>query len=130
MSRRHNGFTLLEVTVTVAILSLGLVGLSQAFFTSIEAFSYAQDYLNIRPWMDELVWKVQDDLQRYGDLINKEASDSLIVGNKRFSWHMQIEPIETAEKYALYRLTLNVFWRMGRRRKNISREIYLRYAQK
>ena len=47
------GFTLVEVLVTTAVLSLGIVLIYRAFFTLLDSFGYYSNYLRVIAFADE-----------------------------------------------------------------------------
>ena len=54
------GFTLVEVMVATAVLSLGIVLLYEAFFKITDAFGYYNHYLSVSPFAREKIWAAQD----------------------------------------------------------------------
>ena len=65
---KKKGFTLIEVMVTTAVLSLSMVLIYQAFFISLDSFNYCADYLDVVSWADEKLWQAQDSVTHNGTL--------------------------------------------------------------
>jgi len=119
------GFTLVEIMVTVAVLSFGIVMLYQAFFTCLNAFGYSLRRLDAQRWMDEKIWEMEDELIRSGTLMTGEHAGSFIDKNKNFGWKMSINLIGEAQDVYLYRLTLNVCWKEAQRDVSLPQVAYV-----
>jgi len=52
-NRKKRGFTLVEVVMTGAILSFGIVSIYEAFFISLDTYGYYTSYLNTQDWISE-----------------------------------------------------------------------------
>jgi len=125
---RNKGFTLLEIMVATAVLSLGLVMIYQAFFISLNAFKYYSNYLKVSSWLDEKLWEAEDDLFRLGPLAQINPSGSLKVDNNNFYWNLSYGLID--EPQNLYKVDLALFWQEGKRRVNLTRNAYVLYKKK
>lgn len=116
-------FTLVEVMVATAILSLGIVLIYQAFFISIDSFNYCFNYLNVASWADEKIWQVQNNLShsKVEDII--ETGGRFRKRNKDFNWDLSYYLIDVD----LYRIDLDIFWQQGRRKAMLYRNAYAVY---
>jgi prepilin-type N-terminal cleavage/methylation domain-containing protein len=124
----RRGFTLIEVMVTVVILSLGAVLLYSAFFTSLDSFNYCVNYVKVIPWMDEKVWQAQDFLSHFNQSEQLDREGEFKNGNKNFNWRLFYNQVD--ELQGLYKIALTVFWRQGQRTITVSRTAYALYQQK
>jgi prepilin-type N-terminal cleavage/methylation domain-containing protein len=120
-SRQRTGFTLVEIMITTAILSLGLVMIYQAFFISLDTFDYYLNYLNAKLWLDEKIWQIQDDCRREEVFIPTRSEGEFRIRNKNFNWDMYCNAIEPEE---LYKVSLRLSWQQGPRRINMLTETY------
>jgi prepilin-type N-terminal cleavage/methylation domain-containing protein len=120
----NKGFTLLEVMVTTAVLSLGIVLVYQSFFISLDAFDYCLNYARVAPWADEKLWETQDDFRRYGASANPAASGEFISSNKIFTWNMSCASIDPPR---LYKINLILSWKEGKRTAKLFRDTYALY---
>lgn len=117
----HKGFTLIEVMITVTILSFGMTAIVESFLISLDTFNYYSIYLKIKGWTDQKIWEVQDTLCATGALdVDKPLSGSFVVENKKISWRMGINLIEPD----LYKLDLALNWKAGARTAKVSRAAY------
>ena len=84
MSRTGNkGFTLFEVIVTTAVLSLGALFIYEAFFDSLDLFNYCSNHLRAISWADEKIWQTQDSLGRLGPEAHIQTAGEFVEGNKK-----------------------------------------------
>jgi prepilin-type N-terminal cleavage/methylation domain-containing protein len=123
------GFTLLELIVTVAILSLGIVFIYEGFFVSLGVSSYTKNYLDVQLWIEQKLWDIQDKLLRYKTLLTQQSSGSFILRNKNFLWELSYALIEGTEKINLYEIDLRVRWKEGLRNVEIVRATYAKYVK-
>jgi len=124
---KSSGFTLIEVMVTTAVLSLSLVLIYQAFFISLDSFSYCADYLDVVSWADEKLWQAQNSLTHNGTLDPTAAHGEFINKNKKFEWVLSNELLD--ETGRLYQLNLDLLWRQGKRNIKFSRTAYAIYEK-
>jgi len=126
----NTAFTLVEVMVTTAVLSLGAVLIYEAFFTSLNAFDYCSDYLNIAPWVDEKIWQVEDYLRCFGSSDKIATTGTLTSKSKRFDWVLSCNLIDGNSVQDLYKINLVLFWQQGERKKELARTTYALYEKK
>ena len=119
------GLSLVEMMVAIAVLSFGIVMLYEAFFTCLGAFSYSQSRLDVRHWMDEKIWDVQNELICSGALTMDEHAGSFMERNKKFAWQMTINLIDEAKDTYLYKLYLDVRWKEAQKNISLSQVAYV-----
>ncbi len=124
---KKKGFTLIEVLVTTAVLSLGIVLIYRAFFTLLDSFGYYSNYLRVAAFADEKLWQAQDALSCFGPDAGAGSSGRLNIQNKDFNWRLSVSPIGAE---SLYRLDLAVSWRQGPRTRELYRNTYALYIKK
>jgi prepilin-type N-terminal cleavage/methylation domain-containing protein len=120
--KAQSAFTLVEIMVATAVLSLGLVMIYQAFFISLDTFDYYLNHLNAQLWLDEMIWQMQDDFRQSGFFSPRQTSGGFTVGNRNFAWNMNYGLIEPEE---LYQLSLSTSWQQGSRRIRLLRTAYI-----
>lgn len=123
----NKGFTLIEVMVATAVLSLGVVFISETLFRSLDAFHYCYNYLNLAAQMDEKIWQAQEGLTRLGQ-IPPEGESALSLGKQKFPFQLSYALLNAEE--SLYRIDLLVSWQEGARRIRLSRAAYAIYQPK
>ena len=120
---RLTGFTLFEVMVAVAILSLGVVLIYRTFLTSLATFKYYSTNLQAQCWMGEKIWEVEDSLLYRKGLGAGKRSGNLFLGNRKIAWRISVDSISPTEEF--YQLDLTLFWQENNRRITISRTTYI-----
>jgi hypothetical protein len=125
----NRSFTFIEIMVTTAILSLGIVLVYKSFFNLLDAFSYCSDYLSIQPITDEIVWQAEDDFKRYGKFINAKTWGFFLSRNRRFTWDLGADLIDGSRNFNLYRINLRFSWKEGPEEVNITRFTYALQAR-
>ncbi len=115
------GFTLFEIMVSVAILSIGLVVIFEALLVCLNIFSYSLNYLNAQCWMNEKMWRMEDYLVRNEGEEAGTTSGKFRSGSKNIAWTMSITPII---EESLYELSLVCSWKEGSRNVTVSRIAY------
>ena len=124
---KKRGFTLIEVLVTTAVLSLGIVLIYRGFFTLLDSYGYYSNYLRVAAFADEKLWQAQDALSCFGPGAGAGSSGRLNIRNKNFNWRLSVSPIEAE---SLYRIDLAVDWQEGPRIRGLTRNAYALYIKK
>lgn len=123
--KKRSGFTLIELLVAVAVLSLGLVLMYEAFFSYMDAFNYSYRRLEAQRWIDEKIWSVEDELVRSGILLPDELAGSFSKDKKVFNWVMSIQTLGEIEDSLLYLVKLSVSWSEITRNVRVSQVAYV-----
>jgi prepilin-type N-terminal cleavage/methylation domain-containing protein len=76
--RRPKAFTLIEVMITAAVLSFGIILVFRALFVSVDALDAAVDGMRVNHYMGEIFWRMQDDMAVGGS--PSQAGKRLTVG--------------------------------------------------
>jgi len=122
LQRRGPGFTLVEVMVSVAILSLGIILIYESFFTSLAAYQQYSHYLEVLPWMNEKIWQAEEAIIRFGEINFIENKGEFIQGGKIFTWSLFQDLVD--EKEGLYRIDFLISWPEAKREIKLFRYIY------
>jgi prepilin-type N-terminal cleavage/methylation domain-containing protein len=122
------GFTLLEVMITTAVLALGATLIYQSFFIAVDSFNYYSTLLKVTPWMDEKIWQAQNEIRHRGTGAGLSAGGQLEVNNKNIAWSLSYNSVDQAE--SLYQANLVLFWPQGLRQVKLFRSAYAIYSKK
>ena len=95
-ARKSKGFLLLEVMVSVSILSLGVLLILNSFIRPMRAMEFSKDYFRAGLLLDQKVF----------ELYNSDTHEGCSKGvfsdfNEKFSWEMDVDKKE---------VNLKVFW--------------------
>ena len=123
MGRLKRGFTLVEIVVTVAILSFGIVTIYEALFVSMDAYGYYTHYLSTQDWMNEKLWESQSTLIESSILEEEQTSGHFIREHKKYNWTQIVSAVDPSQ--GLYKVTLKLSWSEGNKQSRIEREAYL-----
>lgn len=115
------GFTLIEVMVAAAILSVGIVLVQQGFLRSATLLAKLSRTLEARQWADEKVWEVKENLFYSQDPSPGEGSGSFESNGRKYSWTAQAEPLSLADLYAV---RVVVQWPDGNGSSSVEREVH------
>lgn len=129
-NNKKAGFTLIEVTITTAVLSLTALLIYEAFFISLDTFNYCYNYLNVFSLADEKIWQAQDDLSRFGALTNITKKGKFVDRNKKFVWSLSDSSMADTRKQRLYKINFVLSWQEGKRPVKISRTAFAMYEKK
>ncbi|MFH1867402.1 MAG: prepilin-type N-terminal cleavage/methylation domain-containing protein [Candidatus Omnitrophota bacterium] len=124
----RTGFTMIEVMVATVVLSLGTVLIYEIFFKSLDISRYCSNYLNVVSWADERIWQAQDDVSRFGDLVNISSADDFISNEKEFHWNLSYNLLDM--EAGLFRIDGSLSWQEGERKRKISRTAYALYTER
>jgi prepilin-type N-terminal cleavage/methylation domain-containing protein len=121
---RSKGFTLIEIMISVAILSFGLILILQGFTHSLNILRISQNNLQATLLAEEEMSQLQIDAKnsKYGLLTDLNGESQ--VDNIEFSWQTSITPDEEYED--LNKLLTTVSWKEGRRKGAVPVVTYLR----
>ncbi|MFH0731468.1 MAG: prepilin-type N-terminal cleavage/methylation domain-containing protein [Candidatus Omnitrophota bacterium] len=122
------GFTLLEVIVTTAILSMGAVLIHEAYFLFFDLYNYSIHYLSVLPWMDEKAWQAEDYLNQAGTLEGVGETGGFEKKGKYFQWELSSSAIDANQ--GLYKINLSVFWQEAQRGISVTRTTYIAYENR
>ncbi|MFA6216155.1 MAG: prepilin-type N-terminal cleavage/methylation domain-containing protein [Candidatus Omnitrophota bacterium] len=100
--KKKRGFTLIEILVTTTILSLGIVFIYEAFFASLRAYNYYENYVNVAPWMDEKLWEAQDAFIQTGMFGTTAQEGELTAGGRTYTWNSSGQLVDgSSDLYAI-----------------------------
>jgi len=122
----RGAFTLIEVMVTTAVLSLGIVLIYQSYFTVLRASDYCSTYFSSVGFVDEKLWAACDSVRRQGTISDTELSGELQSGGKKFTWAMWMESGQAPDLYAI---NVQLSWKDGARNQEIRRTAYALYEK-
>ena len=113
---------MIEVMVTTAVLSLGIVLIYESFFICLDAFERSKRFLVVLPWAQEKMVALQDDVGRGGCAAFLESPGEGTLQNKDFRWNAACRTID--EEGGLYQIDLTVTWPQGKGTGRLVRSAY------
>lgn len=122
MLANQKGLSLLEVLVSVAILSVGIVAVYQPMLKNVSVLHDAEHRVIANRVSQNEIWKAQEWAQRFKKIPDK-ASQIITEHNKVFtqSFIFMLAPGEDQ----LYIVKAITSWKSGSRVKQIQRQVYV-----
>lgn len=115
----RNAFMLLEVILSVFIVTIGVVFVIGSFITSIKTFKASKSYLDALYLVEEKMWKFQEN----GEI--EEGSDSgEFEDYKDAEWNVEAKELED-EELPLNEVTLEIALKEDDRRRRFKVATYL-----
>ena len=106
------GFTLIEILITVSLLALATVFITQANLLSGAVYGRYANRLEIQNWAAQKMWDIKESILAE-DFPNVSPTQGAVEGKTRsYQWKAAIE--QQQEKLTeLYLIRLEVLWREG-----------------
>jgi len=123
-SRKKQGFTLIEVMLSVAILSLGFTLILQGFSQALNTLRISQNNLKVSLLVDTLMAEMQIKAREGQDTLLEDLNQKILLDNIEFSWAAKVTVDEEDENLNKTAATLS--WQEGRRKGATSVATYLR----
>ena len=120
---RRSGITLVEVLLSVVILSGALIIIYQPLLTTLRAAQHVDVTLEAERLLDDHIWRMEDRIRMGGVLTDLPRNGLLIGQHQPFDYRFQAYPLDEAER--LHRLDFDVTWSEGGLKKRLMRSIYL-----
>jgi type II secretory pathway pseudopilin PulG len=121
---KNRGFLLLEVILTVTILSVGLVSALRSFATSLHTLKISQNLLIANLLLEEKIWQKEEENSQVEGIVPEDEEDELAPPFDAFSY--KINFTEQKDFDSLYKSTFEVFWKQRKRQYSTSCITYMR----
>lgn len=123
LKAKNTGFTLIEIMVTVAILSLGIIILHQSFFTLLSSTDFLTNRLSAGLEANNKIWEIQEGLKFSGGLKDIPGAGRIVHNGRNFYWKFLYNTL--SESSGLYKIELFLSWMEGAREKNFIKDVYI-----
>ena len=110
-------FMLIEILVSILIVTIGIVSVMRAFSTTITAIKVSRGYLKASAYMEEKLWEFQ---ARGAIGTNVELEGDF--DDERFRWHLVTK--DTGRE-GINAVDLAVFWKDRKEERSIAINTYL-----
>jgi type II secretory pathway pseudopilin PulG len=104
--KKRNAISLIEVLVTVAILSGGIVFIFRAFMTTLSAAKISQNIMLGCLLTEDRVWQIEQKRKK-GVAQNNYSEEKTILQNREFNFKYEISDTDSSK---LKKLTSVVSW--------------------
>jgi len=123
----EKGFTLIEVMLAVAILSLGTVFISQSNMMSLEVYSRYTRRLAVQAWAGEKVWETKQAILESPLPETGVTTGTFSEQNQNYHWQLEVGAAYLDE---IYSIRLDVSWRQARGDAKLSRFAFVQKQKK
>ncbi len=120
-----NGFTLVEILVTLTVLSLALPALMYSFRNAAHGQALSENRTTAVYLLKFRMAEIE--LAGYPDIGEEEGE---FGENSRFRWHSEVQDVVSDEIEKLRRVTVTVTWQEQGRERSISMSTYVADRQK
>jgi len=120
---RAGGFTLIEVLLSVLILSVGLIGVFRPLLASMSALEFIGNRSEASRLMIHLIWKHQEESRVLGEIVERLGQGELVGAESVYHYSLKAEPLSSRGR--LYQVDYKISWHEGGRNKSLSRGAYL-----
>jgi len=127
LERKHSsrnrfltGFTLIEIMLVVAILSLATVFISPSNMMALEAYSKYSRSLVAQTWAGEKMWEAKEMIFESSMPEVGESAGTFSRENKIYRWQLTVDTADV-DLDNLYSIQLTISWKVGPRTDQLSR---------
>lgn len=121
-NRTSAGFTLIELMITVAVLSMGTVMIQQGFLRSSSVLDRLSSSLKIQSWMDERIWEAKERLFYSESASLDNQGGDFTDSGRLFHWLLEVQPVSDGKD--LYQIHLSVNWTDGNGAAQMARTVF------
>ena len=92
--RDRRGFTLIEVILSIVILSVGIISVQRVFIGSLTALGVIENWNQAERLLDEKIWNLGREVREQGNKFQKRKDSGLLLGSDRtYEYDMNIREI-------------------------------------
>ena len=120
------GFTFVEVMVTLAIFSVGIVGVFQSYLISLDRINHLTNRLYVHVYLDEHLKTIERNLKVYQTLpFELDRTGKIDLGGKilNYSHNLSIAQVENFND--VFELKLTYTWNERGLARSLSRSTYI-----
>ena len=79
----RKGFTLIEVILSIMILTLGIVSVQRVFMRSLSALSVIENRGQAEQLLEKKIWEIGEEVRTLGPKFRKRTESGLLLGSDR-----------------------------------------------
>lgn len=120
----QRGLSLIEVILTIVILTVGIAGVLKPMLESVSALNYLENRFVGERIMKQKVWEIEDNVAYNKPHIDLHQEESLLVQNRPFEYK-QAGKVLSEKPQELSEIRMSLSWLQGGIPKKIVREFYV-----
>jgi prepilin-type N-terminal cleavage/methylation domain-containing protein len=118
------GFTLIEVILSIMILTLGIVSVQRVFMGSLSALNVIENWSEAERLLEEKIWHLRCEVSEQGKKFRKRSDSGLVLGGDRtFQYDMSLR--EMSDDARLMEAKTAISWGKQGMGHSIKRTFYL-----
>lgn len=121
MLKSQSGFTLIEIILSVVILSVGLIAVDQILLSSLTTLRYVKTRAEADRVLTHKIWEVENQVKHTHRFPATPDTGVLLGTDKTFTYYLQ----SNSESAFLKQMRLSVNWPDAGRMQGISRTFYV-----
>ncbi len=131
MLRKQDGFTFIEIMVTLIILSVGLVAILKSFIISVDQMRHLTNRLYATTILDNQISSVERTLKVDNILpLSLEPIERISTGAKKVIFQPDIKISEIQDYVEIFQLDVHLTWMEGQKQRRLTRSAYLENFKK
>ena len=123
--KTKNGYTFIEIMVTLVILSVGIVGVYQALFKSLDHMTRLNSRLYADILLDDQIATIERKLRAYKTLPMENPVQEVDVGVQKISFEPQLRIGEVDQFTDVFKIELLYTWLDHNHQIQLGRSAYL-----
>ena len=104
-NKKSKSFSLIEILITIAILSSAVVFIYRAFTASLSAARFSQNMTLASFLAEDKLWEIEE--SQRNKFTPPATKGEAILGNRKFTWDYEISKTDDP---ALTQLEFNISW--------------------
>lgn len=106
MKQQTRAFSLLEIMVAVAVLSVGLIPVSRSLLGSLHVSRVYAERWDVQPWIEEKLWDIEEELKRNRSITMGETTGYFRVDGRKYEWAVDVILVDS--KQDVYLVDVNI----------------------
>ncbi len=111
--RCRKSFSLIELMVTVAVLSVGLTAVLRSFFSVAGALNHAQNEIAVVQFLDTRMADLQETILNGEEFPEENLAGDVVLNGKDFHWKLNFFPLSLNDENMenMREVKLTVSWK-------------------
>ena len=118
------GFTLIEIILSIVILTVGIISVQRVFIGSLSALSVIENWDQAEALLEEKIWDIERGVKEGDGVLPSSQSNGVLLGKIRtYQYDLNIRAIDRESNFV--EATLSVSWKISGIKRSITRHFYL-----
>lgn len=126
-NRLARAFTLIELMISVAILSVGIVFILRSFLSNVSALDSGSNYIRALQFLDQKLVEVEHEIKREKGIELGTQQGEVMIGARPALWTFQVLSLENEEKEEIKdicKVKITLTWREAGKSRQIGLATY------